>query len=568
MPRLARLSALPVAALLTAALGAQEQPRLPVPTPPPAEGGWTEAETREHAAAIEHLTGWMYGRDEAVLEIAANAPTRHVEALLEDPEGRVRAVALVVLYEQLGHRALPTIARYFRDDAEAPPFRMPHAVAWTSAGEASRSFQDQPQQVGQIAQGLVLGYLPNELTGRYVDLSLTIDARVVERAFADYLATRHERAWSWPRIHVLAKRLSGGQQPTATEQLPRLAELRAAIDAAPMPARPWYLLGLARNWELGGANEHLVGEDDAVEALRALEVEDLLRFLGGYGPADVEGLGPSGTDADPVGRDAVGRDPVGRDAVDGDSVDGDSMDGDSVDPDLTAARRGPYPWVAVASFAVDQGDAWLPAERLDAWIALAERHFAVIHQGGRIGLGQDSLVLAGWWITAARLAPERKAEFLARGFDVIPSDQAWMFLQPQRGRLAFAAATMLGEPGIERATRWFFDERPMSPFFDDLGRPEGRVLLRTILEDPRLDRTTPTVMRGLALACNAQAAGDEGEPPFGPREPWDLSHPLGIDHYSNAPEEAAEAWPEQSKALEATMTEWRARMREFAQRLK
>jgi hypothetical protein len=553
MPRLARLSALPVAALLTAALGAQEQPRLPVPTPPPAEGGWTEAETREHAAAIEHLTGWMYGRDEAVLEIAANAPTRHVEALLEDPEGRVRAVALAVLHEQLGHRALPTAARFLADEAAAPPQRMPFAVAWSGSVPAKPAFKELPQQVGQIAQGIVDGYLPNSLTERYLDRSLFLDARVVERAFADYLATRHERAWSWPRIHVLAKRLSGGQQPTAPERIPRLAELREAIDEAPMPARAWYLLGLARDWELGGANQHLVPEADAVEALRGLEVEDLLRFLGGYGPADVGSLGPSGTDAEPSGRDPV---------------DGDPIDGDPVDPDLTAARRGPYPWVPVASFAVDHGEAWLPPKRLDAWIALAEQHFAVTHQGGRIGLGQDSLVLAGWWITAARLAPERAAEFLERGFDAIPSDEAWMFHQPQRGRLAFAAATMLGEAGTERATRWFFDERPMSPFFDDLGRPEGRVLLRTILEDPRLDRTTPTVMRGLALACNAQAAGDESEPPFGPREPWDLSHPLGIDHYSNAPEEAAEAWPEQSKALEATMTEWRARMREFAQRLK
>lgn len=498
------------------------------------------ADLAERVAAIEYIDvhDLMYGRDAAAFEELARRWTRdEVRSLVDDADPRVRAIALVVLHEQIGPKAVPVLARFVDDGGQAPPDldRFSQPVTGLSGDRPARRLR--PQTVGGIASTLLSQYLATPLLEQYVGPDRMIGPATLRAATDEYMRTRFLRPHCLVWWRAALSRASGGTMPTAAERVPRIQAVRRELERVPAPERHWYLLSLANNWSQTG-REALATLPELLAAARALGPDALLDLLAGIAPADR-------ATADPT-----------------------------VDPDLTAARNGPFGWESLARFVLRHGGELIPADRLPRWLELARLH--VEKRSGGIGGGNYGIDSADWYLTAAALDPARAREHFAAGLAAIPRELS--VYQSERGRIVLADAARSGDEGRQRAVRWFWSEWPQADFVQALARPEHAGLLWTLLADARLDRLGWGVVLELARACNAHCGPP---PPFPDEELRAIQHPIGVrfeQFHPGDPQaprliglgvsiaDARARHPDETARLEQTIAGLRARMRELARR--
>ena len=101
-------------------------------------GAQQPADLCARIAAVDHVQpdGIMYARGTAQFEeMARDWTEEQVRALVADENPKVRAVALIVLHEQLGHRAMPTLLQFLDDQGPAARTRRrgPHTLTPAAA---------------------------------------------------------------------------------------------------------------------------------------------------------------------------------------------------------------------------------------------------------------------------------------------------------------------------------------------------------------------------------------------------------------------------------------------------
>tara|TARA_R110002072_G_scaffold186086_2_gene342985 strand:+ start:1000 stop:2568 length:1569 start_codon:yes stop_codon:yes gene_type:complete len=489
----------------------------------------------ERLDAIDHLSPFELSRGRRgtpVMEaLAADWSTEQVLDLVRDDDPKVRAIALVLLHEQLGPRALPMIAKLFDDRDAAPPRREFNLAArpitimanpGASIPKQREEYKDHPQTVGSVALGLVAPYLSTALQERHQQRRGYLGEASIRGAFAEYMQTRHDRANCLVWLRVATQRAAGGIEPTPPERLSKLAAVRQRIDSVPTPDRHWYLLSLANDWSLTGS-KHLATEQELVAAARALGPSELLRMLRGFGPAD------------------GAKDP-------------------GVDPDLTAVRGGVFAWQPIAQFVIGHGAELFPVDRCDEFLQVAAEH--VRFRSGGLGVGHYGIDSAGWYLAAADLQPERAAAHIAAGFATIPAELTHHTYRLERGHLAAGAWARLGDAGQRLAIDWFYTEGPYEQFINELASSDRAAWLWALVLDARFEKCGWGTLDAMARACNACVSAPA---PFSPEELRRARHPMGRG-YEAKEADALARWPAETEDLQRVLSEWRLRLLELARK--
>jgi hypothetical protein len=479
-----------------------------------------EASFRTVATSLAHLTAseFLYDRGpEDAQRVLAETPAAGVERMLRHPEPRVRALALVALYWKRGPESLPIVAGLADDLGKAPPVRLPNSVTIFPSGRPSGpAWSEREQTVGEVAREIVRFFM--EAAGCFGD----VGGRGDLPGFAAYWSERGHRkdCLSWFAVEL--QRACLGTSPTPPERRTNIRDLRRRIDALGPPYRPWVLLALACPWETGSTEAgggELASEPDLLEAGAELGDARLMGLLRGEDPF------PD-------------------------------------DPDMRLGERSPFPYRRVAEFALRNATRLLEPGRAAELLDLEQRH-----RTGQVGRMGDPFVSSRWATAAADLEPARAREILRAAFIRF---REGVFFDDQ-DRRAILAESLWHHSGLLETgflKDWFFAEGPQRGaggfgrhrFVATLGRPETRPLLLAILRDPRLVELDWQTLRHLAGAANAAA----GETLFSQDEIRRAWHPLGEGHYHWEQENARRTYPAETANLEAVLTDWRRRLREFA----
>src|SRR5260221_3234420 len=91
----------------------------------------------------------------------------------------------------------------------------------------------------------------------------------------------------------------------------------------------------------------------------------------------------------------------------------------------------------------------------------------------------------------------------------------------------------------------------------DTGTPPTRTLIATLIRAPRFATLDWSSLKAMLAMINAWTKA----PVVDPQEIQNLRHPYGEQHAVQQPEQAAQTYPEQTKALNATLDHWRERIK-------
>jgi hypothetical protein len=327
--------------------------------------------------------------------------------------------------------------------------------------------------------------------------------------FDAYWAARKDRAFCASWFKVQLERATQDMTPVPANRAAQMRALRERIEKLPEKDRAWTKLYLA-------ARDHVLYDEAAcLAAGKTLGSEALEATLKGKCPSSDPDLHRTGPDAD---------DPA--DAI-----------------NLWALKH------ATDLFRPEQAETILKLEAGDP----ADKAFHPMH--------------TPWYaIAGAALAPQRSKAILLDAFKRFGREgyaDAW-----HRADLAIALWRQDGEAETPFLINWFYGET-----LKDEGVPHSRCKFLAAL-DPKAARTRKIIAGLIAeprfstldwssLKEMIQIVNGWTAPPVvSLEEVKSLHHPYGEQHVVQKPAEAMKIYPEQTKALNATLDQWRTKLRE------
>ncbi len=467
---------------------------------------------------------------EAVLQfrqLVHQATVAQLRKSLQDPDAKVRALAICGLHWHGAEKQLPDLVGLAGDQGAAIPWRAPRAYALVPLAKSEDDLEKlrekesfEPQTVGSYAKAVVKMYM------RASGFHYGIEGYRDHPGFQQYWNERKDRTYCLGWFRVALQRASQGTSPARQELRDKVNKLRQQINALPSPDREWILLALATPWE-GGSSEPggamLASEADLIAAGKRL------------GPKRIMTL--------------FEREPI------------------STDPDLQLpgnGTNGAFPFARVVLFLLRNARELFDQEQADQLLKLEQKAWQ------RKQNGQSHWVTPRWAIAAADLRPDRAATILHRAMQRYSSGTSTQD-QDNRHMIAVALWEHEGQEAIPKIADWFFTDTPdqgavgfgrhrMARF---LQAPQQKALLKALLADPRLSRLDWGTLERLARSANQHAP----EPVLSEEELRRARHPLGSAQYSHQKAKAKTQYPEETAALEARLAEWREKLKEFAKKL-
>ena len=369
-------------------------------------------------------------------------------------------------------------------------------------GNQKRHAVGKPRSVGEMAQWMIGFYV-----GRGPGYSV-MEAKG-GKSFKDYWAERKDRKYcvSWHLVKY--QRATGGTHPVRKSSYPLIRALRNEVDRLPKLDRAWTLLALSR----GDDERILASDDEYLAACKDLGRERLLNLL--------------------------------RRKIDSD------------DPDF---RPGPYgKMIWPCSIVLANAKALLRPEDADVLLDLAKRRDV------------DGYHYPAWSIAAGRLQPQRQRAILKAAMKTFPSKyEDWY-----RSQLACELWDVARLEELAYLKELFYSEgEPYSNGYGLQGelvihisrsgpRAEARRFMRAILMAEAHAGLRWIVLTRIAQACNKLADKEI----IAKRELSDLHHPIGEYHFSRDQgfREAKAKFPKETRKVLGALTEWRRKLREYAE---
>ena len=328
-------------------------------------------------------------------------------------------------------------------------------------------------------------------------------------SFDAYWAKRKDRAFcaSWFKVDLI--RAAQDLRPVPADRLPRLQKLRERIEHLPESDAAWTVLYVS-------AADHLLFDDAAcLAAGKKLGNQALLKSLQGKCPSDDPDLHPCA---------AGGDDPA--DAI-----------------NLWALKH------AKELFQPSQAETILSLERSNS------------------SDGTFHALDTPWYaIAAAELAPDRSSAVLLDAFKRFGHEgyaDAW-----RRADLAIALWKQQGASNIPFLLNWFYGEtlkdegvpHSRATFLQSLDPNAGdtRKLLAGLIAEPRFASLDWSSLKALIAILNQWT----DKPVVSVQDMQALSHPFGEQHVVQRPDEAMHFYPDQTKALNQALEQWRQKIRE------
>lgn len=394
--------------------------------------------------------------------------------LLGDGDARLRTLALLVLYDRELPALLPQLHARCGDEAATFAAVEPYSVALGVDGKPSGpSYGLRPRRVGDVAQMLVAQY--------YRCAGFQPQAGADGLDFARYWQGRTDRthcaSWMWLRL----ERATGGVVPLQPPCKPRIAAVRAAVEALPPLER--HVLRIA----LPPCDGSFASEAERLSAARALGAPVLLDLLAGGG-------------------------------------------GDDPDRGLPFGEPAQAQWHGRA-FVLEHAAGLLPPSAAERLLEL---------EGQQRTASRSGMVDARWVIAAAALQPERALERLRAAFARF--DQPHEFLQ--RGQLLVGLHRHAGAAALPLLVEKFWappgpiDFTPpartlLCKALGDDGGDAARAAMAALLQHRGLADADAGTLQELVRTVNGWI-----EPGLG--RGIELSHPFGL-HRLHLPQVLADA---------------------------
>jgi hypothetical protein len=460
---------------------------------------------------------WLEGPELEALTLYADHRTSYARddliSLLRHPDPKVRELAMCALYARLEPQVtLPLLHDLTKDDgAGFPSADGIQSAVFIVVGSPGNSKEE--LRARSLGKAVTVGAMAKKLIEPYTRAAwaqYTLDGGPSSPGWDAYWRERSGRdhCLSWSQVAV--EHATGGTFPFQQDRRARITALRARIDTIPSPERQWELILLAQ------PDAHpLVSESERLAIAKGLGSKELMQFLRGEPPTD--------------------------------------------DPDMQTRETSDTWRVGLVMFLLDHAVELLEPKYADDLLALERKQFELEHKD------EFSVVDSRWVVAAAKLQPLRAEGILidALGRCTVTGVDG----QDHRARILRALWEATGKKHLARILDWFFSEDPQLGAFG-FGRQrfvpwlrEGdSELLRTILQDPRLETLDPVTLQALARQTNA-LAGREVVPESRIGAMW---HPYGLDRYSSMRDKAREEQPGPTQELEAEMTWIRASLRKYA----
>lgn len=384
---------------------------------------------------------------------ALSGDRKALAALLENPDPKVRTLALGAIFQREDGRDLTLIATLINDPA--PTFPNLHESMSSIGGARPMSELEDPQSVGHVAQAMLafwgvthngrpVGMGPGNLEGIYI----TTDD------FAEYWKKYAVREYSASWFAVRMKRATRRTIPIQPEYQPDIQRVLAEMKALPLPDRAWIQLYVLapEGWFEFEPSDLVARDDELVAMTKKLSPASLLCFLQRQKVSD--------------------------------------------DPDLLMGKQNPE-FVRISNFILRHADQLLEAEDADALLACenAER--------------DPSGVNPSWSIGAALVQPARASEILhgALARETRSYDTA-------AGLLAGALWRIRGPAEMDFLVNWFYTVLPTArePIHQPVAllweveaaaRRDTKQLIRALVKDARFDSTDWESLKEMLKIVNA-----------------------------------------------------------------
>jgi hypothetical protein len=384
---------------------------------------------------------------------ALSGDRKALAALLENPDPKVRTLALGAIFQREDGRDLALIATLINDPA--PTFPNLHESMSSIGGARPMSELEDPQSVGHVAQAMLafwgvthngrpVGMGPGNLEGIYI----TTDD------FAEYWKKYAVREYSASWFAVRMKRATRRTIPIQPEYQPDIQRVLAEMKALPLPDGAWIQLYVLapEGWFEFEPSDLVARDDELVAMTKKLSPASLLCFLQRQKISD--------------------------------------------DPDLLMGKQNSE-FVRMSNFVLRHADQLLQAEDADTLLACenVER--------------DASGVNPAWSIGAALLQPARADKILR---DALARETRTFELAA--GELAGALWRIRGPAEMDFLVNWFYTvlPTPSEPVHQPVvllwgveaaARPDTKQVIRALVKDARFDSTDWESLKEMLKIVNA-----------------------------------------------------------------
>jgi WD40 repeat protein len=379
----------------------------------------------------------------------------NLEALLKNPDPRVRTLALGAIFQRENGRDLPLIAGLMNDPS--PTFPNLHQSFSSAGGQRPMSDLTNSQTVGDVAQAMLSfwGVRHERSEGGLSYFGSRDGPRLTTNDVAEFWKKYAGRTYAAGWFGVKMKRATRQTIPILPAYKPDIQRVLAEMESLPMPDRAWtelYVLAPDRWFQFGIKDDLVVPEGQLIGMIKKLGPGALLRFLQ--------------------------RQPI------------------SGDPDLLMDKDDGN-FIRMSGFILRHADLLLRAKDADALLACAY----VQHNSG----GPDP----AWAVGAALVQSARAHEILHAALA-----RETRTYETAAGQLAGALWRIRGAAEIPFLVKWFYTELPMAsgPMHQpvvflwgvqDAGRPDTKRLIAALVGDPRFDYTDWETLAELLKIVNA-----------------------------------------------------------------
>lgn len=430
--------------------------------------------------------------------------TVNLLGLLKDPDARVRTLAIAALYSKEDPKILPAIVSLAEDKAQTYPepqmLAMPMKIKnmqKPSIGSKPGEHSDIPttkKTVGQIASEVVRFYM--ERAGYHYGIQGTGG----EPGFARYWQERKDRDYCASWYAVKLDRATTGRSPSDQSRKAMANKVRQSLDKVSAPDRHWILLWLASDTGF----DLLATREDLLKAMQAIGPAKLMLMLQCKPP--------------------------------------------STDPDLKARRNNNYTYKAMQLAVLKNAPAVLKAEQVDELLACDkwERDYLKANR-------TDPLITPWWTIAAANLAPNRASSLLKAEFARLTED----FYGDQKADLAAALLSLSGNREQSFLVDVFYDPASLSingqysnfrpAWLNQIGKAQASTsVLKALLQDKRFDSLNDHAALLAMSDLYNRLSGTQAITAAVREKAW---HPQGVNAACLKPEQAAKAYPKETKEL-------------------
>ena len=434
-------------------------------------------------------------------------------ALLDHPDAKVRTLAAAALITTDNPNNVLPLAKLLRDDS--PTFPSPpyfRESAHHTHGELFR------QTVAHVVIEFVRPYMPDTFV---FDALLNRKASVVAD-FKRHFSTRESPAAICQDFEIWRRRAWGEATDSLEEYNERLHRIRDRLINIPMPDRAWYAMAIGGSHsDIYQRQQQLLSDESIVELARNLGHEKLIRAVTLQVEAPEMFLQPV---------------PSGS-------------------PRQNLEERHLR---AIRNFILRHAKELLRTDDANQLIDLAAKELQL--DGGMLG---SQLTIA-----AAELQPDRAIEIVHNAHNVLFETRSW----PHSDELAITLWKKGGISQRDVIIDWFYHQSgiPIIPsksirYFlmniDNISKPDGKILIASIIKDPRLEtldwETTKTLVGILNRRLN---------PPW--IKPNDVDsleakyQKSGLESVLQEGNYLGTGLPQESKLFVPTIPQWHARLRE------